>query len=801
MSIWMDGLARDLKHAARSLARTPGFTVTVVLTLALGIGANTAVFSAIDAVLLRPLPFPDADRLVQLQQVRGTSAATNIAPLRLEDWNRLNVTFDGITGYYMEDVSETSGEFPERVRRAFVTQRFSEVWRVEPAIGRGFTADNFRTGGSPAVLISDRYWRVRLGAAPDVIGKTIRTDSTSSPIVGVMPARFRFPDREVDLWFPSAVDFKFAQTRQATWFLGVGRLKPGVTLDHARANLDAVQAQLGQEFPDTDRDLRVTMVPLKEITVGSVRGSLWLLFGGVSVLLLITCTNVAGLLLARTRRRHHEIAVRLSLGASRLAVAAQLVIESVLLSVVGAALGLPIAAGAVAALQSGTTTLPRIDEIAIDWRIVLYTVISALVVAVACGILPALRAGRDQASGMLTEGGRTQVSSRGAVQWMLVGAQVALSVMLLAGAGLLVRSFQELSRVDAGFDTSRVLTFRISGNFGETANYDRLIARIDGTIEALRGLPGVDAAATAIFLPGVPAQYETPFALAEAGSDPDQRFVAASRYVSPEYFSTMKIPLLAGNPCQRRARGSQVDVMVNAQFAARYLASRSSVVGLRLIDGGANKQERIITGVVGDAREAGMDREPPPTVYSCFSTPNPTPYFLVRTRTEPQDLAQTVRLMIKARDPLRSVYDIAPLEDRIGGAFAQNRLRTVLLGLFAVTALALASVGLYGTLSYIVSLRRREIGLRLALGALRGEIVRQFLMQALRVVGGACVLGLLMSLGFTRLLTGMLYGVSPADPVVLALVIGLVLVVSTLAALVPATRAAVVEPMHVLREG
>jgi putative ABC transport system permease protein len=452
-------------------------------------------------------------------------------------------------------------------------------------------------------------------------------------------------------------------------------------------------------------------------------------------------------------------------------------------------------------LQSAGAGLPRIDEITIDWRILLYTLGTALFVGVLCGIFPAIRAARHRMNPALGENERTTVSGRNPLQWFLVGAQVALSVMLLVSAGLLVRSIQQLSRVDPGFDIDRVLSFQISGTWGETANYDRLTARIDNTLQVLSALPGVEAAATATFLPGIPVQFESQFALAEASGEAAQRLIAETRAVAPEYFGTMRIPVVQGVPCRRQQQGATQNVMVNQAFVGRYLSTRSTVIGLHLASAPTGSRAGVITGVVGDAREAGLDRAPMPTVYLCNSAPNPTPYFLLRTRTEPQVLAHTVRLTIKELEPLRSVYDIGPLKVRVDGAFGENRFRAVLLGAFALTALSLAGVGLYGTLSYIVSRRRREVGLRLALGAGRSQIVRQFLLQALRAVGAACVVGLALSWAFTRLLTGMLYGVSSVDPFILSTVVAVVAAVGTLAALIPATRAAFLAPIEVLRQG
>jgi putative ABC transport system permease protein len=572
-----------------------------------------------------------------------------------------------------------------------------------------------------------------------------------------------------------------------------------VTVDQARANLAAVQARLAQQYPDTDTTIGVEVAPLKDQTVGAVRSSLWLLFAAVTGLLLITCANVAALLLSRGTHRRQEISLRLSLGATRHAVVRQMLVETLLLALVGGGAGIALAAAASATLRATAVTLPRVDEIAVDWRILTYTLGVTLAVALLCGVLPAVRAARHGTRSAHNDQGRGLVSSRQSLQWLLVGAQVALSVTLLAGAGLLVRSIRELSRVDPGFVTTGLLTFRISGDFSETADYPRLVARIDRTAEALGALPGVAAVATSMALPGRPMRFEASFAVVEDGGGDQSRVLVEHRVVSPAYFQTMQMQVVEGERCRPQPDRTSVDVMVSRGFVARYLAHRPSAVGLHLILDGGPKTPRRITGVVSDARERGLDLEPAPTVYSCFSAPNPTPYYLVRTKGDPLALAQSVRFAVKDVSPLRSVYDIASLEERIDGAFAQNHLQTWLLSLFAATALSLAAVGLYGTVTYAVGLRRREIGLRLALGARRSEIVRQFLARGLRLVAVASVAGVGLAAASRNLLSGMLYGVAPSDPATLAGVLATVLTVTTVAVLIPAVRAAVVEPMQVLR--
>jgi putative ABC transport system permease protein len=798
----VDAFLRDLRYAGRTLARTPAFTLAVVTTLALAIGANVTVFSVLDTVLLRPLPFPDPDRLVRVAQTQQRSSETLIAPPRLEDWNAQNTAFDGITGYYVEDTSDTTGEFPERVKRAFVTPRFLDVWRIAPLIGRGFSADEHRFGGPSAIIVSERYWRHRLGGDPSVLQRTVRLGSAAIPIIGVMPASFQFPDREVELWSASRVDAPYAQSRESTWYYGIGRLRPDVTPAQARENLRNIQAQLGERHPTTDRDVSADVVPLKDSTTAGVGPSLWLLFAAVTVLLLIACTNIAALLLSRAAQRRQEIAVRMSLGASRSAVAAQLMTETAVLATAGGLSGLAVAVAASGLFRTAAADLPRIDALAIDGRIVVYTLVCTSLVALVCGLLPAFQM---SASGAAVRGSsRAQVSLRNPLQWTLVAAQVALSVTLLAGAGLLIRSFHELSRVDPGFDTSRILTFRLSGSWSETSDQGRLTQRIRTTTDSLGTIPGIESVATAGWsLPGVPEQWETTFELVEGRPADAPPIIAEGRAVSPEYFATLGIPVLAGEVCRHAGTGATQairEVVVNRTFAARYLDGRPGVIGLHLRDANDASAPSRIAGVVGDARERGLDQPPGPTVYWCAGSQSPSPYFLLRTHGSPHAAGTDVRIKMKEIEPLRSVYELAPLDEKIGDAFAENRLRAALLALFAAAALSLSAIGLYGTLSYAVSARRREVGLRLALGATRGRILAGFMRQALQVVGVACVAGIGLALASNRLIAGMLFGVSPSDWPTLGAVVVAVVCVATLAVLVPSLRAALVQPMQVLRE-
>jgi putative ABC transport system permease protein len=799
---FLEAARANLRAAFRFLRKAPGLSAAVILTLALGIGANTAVFSAIDAVILRPLAFPQSDELMTIEQydTKGKSPVTLVAPIRLEDWNRLNHTFQAITGYDTEDESETSGPLPEHLNNAIVASRFLQVWGIAPELGRDFTPEEEHFGGPDVVLISNRLWHRRFHADPNVIGKQLHFGGHARTIVGVMPASFRFPNRDVDIFTPSPADAPYAQDRKSTWYTAIGRLKPGVTEQQAFADLSNVQHQLGVQFPKTDRDLGVRLKPLKSIIVGDIGSSLWLLYAAVTLLLLIACTNIAALLLARTAGREREISLRFALGASRRTIVTQLLSEVLLLAVIGAALGIGLAEGAVQLFHHFAATLPRAAEIALDWRLLLYTFAAALAATLLCGLYPALRGTRRNLANVLAQSSH-QVSTRGNLQWLLVGAQVAFAVTLLIGAGLLLRSFQQLDRVSPGFDASHVLTLQLTGSYGETGDMKRLIQRIHNDLDALRSIPGVEAAAAGGWeLPGVPGQAQIELRLTEGEQDENHKIIAITHVVSSGYFQTLGIPLLEGHDCDNNDNGPP-SVLVNRSFANRYLGQVTPIGShLHTVADVALMPTAVIRGIVGDAREDGLNSAASPTVYPCFSAATPSPWFLVRTHGNPMTLAQSVRLKLHQIEPARSVFGLSSLEDHISDSLTENRLRTSVLTFFAGTAISLACLGLYGTLSYLGRMRRREMGLRLAIGATRSQIVGSLLAQGLRIVAIGCAAGLAMGLAASHLMQGMLYAVTPTDPETYAAIVLLVVVVATAACLGPALRAAGTDPAEVLRE-
>ncbi len=797
-SALLDGVVANLKAAVRFIRKSPSFALTVILTLAIGIGANTAVFSAINAILLRPLAYPEADSLVQIGQGLKKSPGREraVAPIRLEEWNRMNSTFTSMFGFYTENDSETSGSLPEKVTQGLVSPRFVQTFGVAPAIGRDFTSAEQHFGGPRATILSDRYWRRRFNADPSAIGRAVYFGKSGYTIVGVMPPSF--PDRDVDMWLPVAPDSQYAQSRESTWYTVIGRLKAGSTLGQAQADLTSVQTNLGRAFPKTDADIVVEIQPLKDTTVGSARRSLWLLFGAVTVLLLIACINIAALLLARSAQRQHEISIRFSLGASRATIIWQLLTEAFVLAAIGATLGIAAAAGTSTVFRLLARNIPRVSEIHVDWRLAVYTLGSALFATLVCALLPALRATTEGLSCALSQAGRTQVSSRSRLQWLLVGVQVSLAVTLLAGAGLFLRSFQELGRVSPGFDPDHVLTLRVSGSWGETADMKRLTQRIDRTLDALRASPGVEAAATSAQLPGVPLSSPVELKIVEDQGDAQHKIVSENRWVSRGYFATMHVPIIAGDPCPN-VSGPYYSISVNRSFANTYFPG-GEAVGHHLQAPGNFTPAGEIRAVVADARDQGLDHAPVPTAYWCTSSPTPDPHYLVRVHGDAASMASTLRLKIHEVEPNRSVFAVQPLTEHLSNAFAENRMSAILLGFFAVTAVSLACIGLYGTLSYFVALRRREVGLRLALGALRSQIISRFVLQGLGVTLAGCAVGALLADGFGRFLSGMLYGVTPSDTTTMIAVLGIVLVVAALASLAPSIRAARLDPMRVLRE-
>ncbi|MBY0375838.1 MAG: ADOP family duplicated permease, partial [Bryobacteraceae bacterium] len=647
------------KPALRQLLRRPGFSLTVIATLALAIGANSTIFSFIDAVLLKPLPYPDGDRLVQLRErnVRqGRDGNALVAPIRLEDWNRTNQTLEGITGSYFENFTETSGALPLRVEGQRVAPRFFRVFSTAPLAGRTFTDAEEIAGGPNAVVISYGFWQERFGGDPRAIGQTLRLNGASIPVVGIMPASFRWPTASTQVWMPTRAPASLLAVREARFYEAVARLRPGVTPAQAQADLDRVQQQLGRDYPKSDEGWATYVSELKEEQVGGVRRSLWILFGAVAFVLLIACANIACLMLAQGARRERELSIRFGLGAERRQIIGQLFAEGLLLALLGALAGLPLAYGGTLALaRLAGSEIPRAAEVTLDARILAFAVTLSLLTTVLFALAPAWRATRREVAEGLAHGSRGQVgSSSHAWQNTLIATQVTLAVVLLIGAGLLVRSFTAIQSNSLGMDPSRVLTFRLSASWGELPG--AVAARHFRTLEALTAIPGVQAAALS---PSVPAASAFPSSeIHIAGQPREPRRYSSFRTVTSGYFAALGIPIRGGQTCtmppdERPDR----EILVNERFAREFFGSANPIGEQVAGERGAAR----IVGVVGDMREDGARSPAPAMAYVCGNLPFwPDPRHLVRVSGDPASYASVIRARLRELEPNRAVFAVTP---------------------------------------------------------------------------------------------------------------------------------------------
>jgi putative ABC transport system permease protein len=788
------------RTALRSLAHRRGLASMVVLTLALGIGANSAIFSAVDAVLLKPLPYPAADRLVSVyERNTGLRQATQlVAPGRLEEWNAQNQTFVALGASYFENMTDTTGAEPERVAAMNTSPRFFQVLGVTPALGRLPTPEEERFGGPPVLVVSDAFWRRRLGADPSVLGRALRLGGISRPIVAVMPPSFRYPTAETDVWVPTRAQPSFLAVRTARLYTTIGRLKPGVTIARALDDLNAVQTRLGDQYPSTDKGWGASLMPLKEEQIGGVRRSLWLLLGSVGLVLLAACGNVACLLLADATRREHEMAIRFALGADRRRVVAELIREGLMLALAGSLGGLLLARWGLSALRSMATELPRIADVQVDVRLVLFTFAVGVTTTLLFALAPALQAARSDPADALSRGGRGHTGGRQLLQRLLVGTQVALAIVLLTGAGLMIRSFARTQDVSLGLDSDRVMTFRMSAQWSE--RFDAVVQRQARTIARLETIPGVEAAA---FSQLVPAGTDVPpneFQI--YGRDARERTFAIGRSVSSGYFRTLHIPVLLGETCSSDpAVPVFSSALVTRAFADRYFPSEDPIGHAFVSPGQLSNRTTKIVGVVEDVRESGLLKEPEPLIYWCGYNPYwPDQRFLVRSRPDRHVSMTAIRAALREIEPGRAVYAERSLSDLVWTSLSPQRLNAILLSMFAATALLLAGLGLYGVLSQLVSARRREIGVRMALGARPSRILSDVVVQAASLTGLGMAAGLSAAYVLARFMATLVFGISVRDPLTFVLVPLALGLVTAISAIVPARRAARVDPMDVLRD-
>jgi putative ABC transport system permease protein len=785
------------KQALRGLARRPGFSLAVFGLLVLGIGANTALFSLVETVVWKPLPYPHPSQLVKLMEASPAQSqkVSLAAPGRLEDWNRLSRTFVAISGSYAESVTDTSGADPERLNGQRVAPRYFRVFGVAPLVGRTFVAEEERFGGPQAAVISYGLWNRRYGQDPRITSRRLVIGGQGYSILGVMPRNFVADS--IDVWLPAQHPATMMRFRTARFYTGIGRIKPRFTQEQARADLAGVQRALGEQFPQSDKGWSVALQDFKAWRIGDFGNPLLLLFGAVTLLLLITVTNVAGLILAQLQQREREMAIRASIGASRRQAIGAVLREIVLLAAAGALGGWVAAAASLRLLAQLFANVPRIGELAMDWRALAFAVGAGLIGALAFGLFPALRATSPKYAGSILRGGHRISGKRQSLQRALVAGEIALTMALLAGASLLLRSFQNLSNADLGFNPSHVLIFHVGAAWDEDRS--RIGRLQENLIADLRRLPGVQAAGIANFLPASGATLRYQVVLEGIATDDNEgKMPVGERTVSPGYLQALQAPLVAGAWCPelRTDPLAPLHAMVNRRFVDVY-AHGLNVVGRHVQFEGAQME---IVGVIGDMKEDAVESPRYPYLYFCAMGGTwPDPQYTVRTAGDPRELLPSIRELVHGAAPNRALFGVQTLEDALADDLRQPRSNSRLLTLFGLTAMGLAAVGIYGLVSQMVSARRREIGIRMAVGADPSQIVWSFLAGAGRLLGAGILMGLGVLLAARPVLRSLVFGISPLDAWSIGAAAGVLSIISVLAAFRPARRAAAIDPVETLR--
>ena len=801
----MRTLAADLRYGFRVLFRAPSFAVAVVAVLALGIGANAAIFSIVNAVLLRPLPFEESDRLVRLFHVPPPNAFPGmptfpVSAANFYDWKRDAKLFEKMAIYRFRQFTLTGRGNAEAIVAGAVGADFFEIVRVGAAHGRVFLPEEDSPARGHVVLLSDGFWKRRLGGG-DVIGQTLTLDGEAYTIVGVMPARFSIASWGAsgrDIWVPLAYTDADRAVRENHNAQVVARLKPNVQLSAARAEMDVISTRLEQEYPQANAGWGATVIPLQELIVGDIRMPLVMLLAAVALVLLIACANVGNLLFARALGRTKEIAIRSALGAGRARVFQQLLVESLLLSAAGGVAGLVLArAGLSAGTRLLSDQLPRADEITIDERVLVFVAVVSILTGILAGALPALRAGRLDLNGALKEGGRNDAGVGVRTRRALIICEVALSLVLLMGAGVMLRSLAALRSVDTGIDPSNVLTMNVVLPETQYVTAAKRTAFFDSLLERVRALPGVQAAGAIDDLPSQGGSVQPIVLEGHAELLPRDQPTVEVRKATPGYFRAMDIPILAG----RDIAASDIEVLLVSRSAAKLLWRDDDPIGRRVTLPLQSKTVTMtVVGTVGDVKQGELTVTAAPTVYE-YSREREWAALsvVVRTTTPPMSVAQSAAAVVRDLDPDQPVQNVRTMNDVLETTLTFQRFSAVLLGLFAGVALTLASVGIYSVLSYIVRGRSREIGIRTALGARTSDVLRLVVLEGMTPAAIGIVVGAVAAFGSGKLLEKLLFGVSATDPLTLAAVAGALLLVSLLASLVPAVRASRLDPLRVLR--
>jgi putative ABC transport system permease protein len=802
-------LLHDLRYAARLQRKNPGFTIIAIIALALGIGANTAIFSVVNTVLLRPLPYKDPERLVMVWEdatksgyPRDTPAAANFV-----DWRDQSQNFEGMAAIADESFNLTGSGDPERLEGRRVSANMFPLLGVDPQIGRVFTAAEDQPGAQRVVVLSYALWQRRFGGDPGIIGQSLTLNGESHVVVGVMPARFQFPSSDDQAWVPIALTQQEAGNRNRHYLEVVGRLRPGVSLAQAQSEMSTIAARLQQQYPQSNAELGAVVQPLQEHLVGDIKPALLVLLGAVGLVLLIACANVANLLLARAAVRQKEIAVRVALGAKRSRLIRQFLTESVLLSTLGGVVGLAIAYGGLILLKAFIPeNISQAREISIDLKVLAFTFLVSVATGLIFGLAPAIQAARFNQIDTLKEGGRDAATggSGKRLRGLLVTAEVAISLVLLIGAGLLINSFLRLRNVDPGFRTDNLLTMKIVLPEPKYEEMERRSAFYTELVNRVQSLAGVRSAAVTSNLPlyrqgnsisiGIEGQPAPP---------PGQERIIVTRIISPRYFDTMSIPVLQGRGLTEQDTETTPNVVVISETMARRYWPGEDAVGKRIAVGRIRKPADWIqvVGVAKDVRQFELNAEPKPQMYLTYRQAGffDSRDLVVKTDVDPASMAATVRKAVWEIDKDQPVSNIQTMDQILADSIARQRFSMLVLAIFAAVALVLAGVGIYGVMSYSVAQRTHEIGIRMALGAQTGAVLKLAVGYGMKLVIAGIAIGLVAAFALTRVMSTLLFGVTATDPTTFTLISLLLIAVAVVASYVPARRATRVNPIIALR--
>jgi predicted permease len=814
----MRNLVADLRYGLRILLRNPGFTLAAIVVLALGIGANTAIFSIVNAVLLRPLPYQDASRIMQVWHVPPAKSFPgmslfSVSPANYLDWQDQNRSFEQMAAYGFDSFNVGGGERPEAIRGAAVAPGFFSILRVQPVLGRTFSPEEDRPGQGHVVILGHTLWRDHFAADPGIVGRNVLLDGQTYTVVGVMPPKFKFPDW-AELWVPLAWSNEKRAVRGNHNYMVIGRLKPEAAVQQAKTDLGAISARLEQQYPEDDKGWGATVLPLREQIVGDVRPALLVLLGAVAFVLLIACANVANLVLAKTLARKKEIAIRTSLGASRAAVLRQILAETLLFSLAGGALGLFLARFCITLIQKFLADrLPSSTEITLDASVLAFTVFLALLAGLLAGLLPAVRFTRTDLNEALKQGqSRGNSDSSGSnTRGLLVVSEVALSLVLLIGAGLMMRSLLRLSSVQPGFDPNNVLTARLTVPGTKFSSPAAQISFYDQVLRQVRATPGVESAGLIDSLPIDDGGSHQPVAVEGQPVVPmaDQPEVDV-RMISPGYLHAMRVPVLRGRDLNDADLAGRPPVVFISESMAKRFWPNENPIGKHITLTFFPGVVREVAGVVGDVKQDSLDQtRPVETLYWPLSQLTVPPSetwrsfgmsLAVRTSAEPSSAISSVTSAVHQVDPETPVVSVVTMEGLISASLSPQRFNVLLLGAFAGLALVLAAVGIYSVLAYSVRRRLREIGIRMALGATPSDVLQMVVADGMKPILLGVALGLAAAFALSRVVSSLIYGVRATDPLTFASVALLLIAVGLFATILPAYRATSVEPVLTLRE-